>query len=52
MFGKTLIVDIKAETTEILYQEHGSSAGIALAESVNLPNAGYEPGYMVNRLLR
>lgn len=39
MFGETLIVDIKAETTEILYQEHGGCAGIALTENVNLPNA-------------
>jgi len=39
MFGKTLIVDIAAETTDIFYQEYGGCAGISLAESVNLPNA-------------
>lgn len=51
VFGKQVVLNVKAYRAQVLYGEHGRGAGVAFAESVDLPKSGDETGDMSDKVV-
>lgn len=51
VFCKQVVLHVKAYRAQVLYGEHGRGAGVAFAESVDLPKSGDETGDMSDKVV-